>query len=137
MNATHLKYREKFIERVGARVKVRLLSPDDLEALETLPEADREAESLLQGIYDPAEFSAQMALFLKKEAVTAIVSNDPTRFYETLRHVKWELLDAVTETNSLGRSCFQTDETLTTGSDSCGLHLDKGGHLLISHCEPA
>ena len=132
---TETAYEEIFIKSIGSPVKLRVLSPSEMELLESMSEADREAEFLLQGIYNPGEFMKQLTRTLGRDLVNLIVSPTHENFEEKLHQIKLDLLDAICEVNELAHLKFRKCETLVSDLGQCMVRIGVDGRIHISSPE--
>jgi len=133
---TETVFQEVYINSLGSRVKLRLLSPSEMEALESMNESDREGELILQGIYDPGEVMKQLSNALGSDLVNFMVSRDQETFLDKLRQIKMDILEAICRINELATLQFDSDEVLDTSSGRCILRMDANGNLVISRIDP-
>ncbi len=132
---TRIAYEEVYIKSLGSRVKVRILAPTEMEALESMSECEREAELLLQGIYNPGELVKQLTKALGRDLVNLILSPDHESFEDKLRQIRNETLDAICEVNELAHLKLRKCEFMETDLGRCVLRLSVDGKLLISPLE--
>lgn len=129
---TDTAYQKVFINGLGSRVKLRLLSPSEMEALESMPESERESEFILQGLYDPGEMMRQLCNALGSDLINVMVSNAQEPFAEKLQQIKIDLVEAICRINELANLKFLGNEVLETGLGQCHIRVAPDGRILIS-----
>ena len=132
---TDVSFTEMYIKSLGQIVKLRILSPSEIELLESMNESDRESEYLLQGIYNPTELMKQLTLTLGLDLINVILSPSHETFDERLHQIKIELLDAICEINELAHLRFKRHEKLDSALGQCMLLIGVDGVLRISSPE--
>gem|GEM_PF-2912419 len=137
MTKTETRYQTVYVKSLAARVKVRILSPFEMEALESMNEYERVSEFILQGIYDPVEFMKQLTAALGSDLVSIMVDSTQEPFVEKLHRIKTELLDAACQVNELAHLDFKRQEAIDVNTGHCEISIGPDGTLMISAVTPS
>ncbi len=129
---TTVPHEEIFIEGLGKHLRIRVLTPEDMEIIESIPERDRSSELILQGVYDCKELMEKLTSVVGSELVSMMVDGRTRPLLARLRNIKADLLNAIYQVNRLRSVRFCAQEQLLVGRRSCEFRVDSLGRLFVS-----
>jgi len=125
-------FEEIFIESLRKPLRIRILTPEDMEAIESIPEHDRPSELILQGIYDCDEFMEKLSAVVGSELVSMMVDSRTRPLLSRLRRIKGEILEAIYRVNRLRGVRFQEAEAVLVGQRAFQFRIDHFGRIVVS-----